>query len=168
LCFGLAARLKRRDVALEVVHEVARRCPLPINEDTSYEAQAWILHTQIAEELLAASRYPVVLCDRAVIDNYAYLAQANGAVPALDQLVDSWLVSYQRIVLVPVLDEPSADGTRAADPLFQRAIDMRVRSELERRGVSFVDLSQVAREHWLDHVENIAIDDLKPPQLDLL
>ena len=26
LCYGLAARLKRRDVAVEVVHEVARRC----------------------------------------------------------------------------------------------------------------------------------------------
>ena len=67
-----------------------------------------------------------------------------------------------------MLDEPSADGTRAADPLFQRAIDTRVRSELQRRGVTFVDLTQVAREHWLDHVESIALDDLKPPQLDLL
>ncbi len=168
MCFGLAARLKRRDVSLEVVHEVARRCPLPINEDTSFEAQAWILHTQIAEELVAASRYPVVLCDRAVVDNYAYLAHANGAVPALDQLVDNWLSTYQRIVLVPVLEAPSADGTRAADPVFQRAIDLRVRQELERRAISYVDLTTVDREQWLDHVEAIALDDLKPPQLDLL
>jgi hypothetical protein len=141
---------------------------LPINEGTSYEPQAWILHTQIAEELLAASRYPVVLCDRSVIDNYAYLAQANGEVPALDQLVDSWLATYQRIVLVPVLHELSADGVRAADRLFQHAIDVRVRGELERRGVTFVDLIEVARERWIDLVEGIALDDLKPPQLDLL
>ena len=60
LGFGLAARLKARDVSLEIVHEVARRCPLPINETTSLEAQSWILHTQIAEELIASSRYPVV------------------------------------------------------------------------------------------------------------
>ncbi len=53
LCYGLAARLKARDVAVEVVHEVARRCPLPINEETSVAAQSWILHTQIAEELVA-------------------------------------------------------------------------------------------------------------------
>ena len=63
LCYGLAARLKRRDVALEIVHEVARRCPLPINSVTTAEAQRWILHTQIAEEILAAARYPVVLCE---------------------------------------------------------------------------------------------------------
>ena len=50
---------------------------MPINEETSFEAQAWILHTQIAEELLAQSRYPVVLCDRAVVDNYAYLAHPH-------------------------------------------------------------------------------------------
>ena len=56
LCFGLAARLKARDVSLEIVHEVARRCPLPINEQTSREAQSWILHTQIAEELVASAR----------------------------------------------------------------------------------------------------------------
>lgn len=49
LCYGLAARLKARDVSLEIVHEVARRCPLPINEATTVAAQAWILHTQIAE-----------------------------------------------------------------------------------------------------------------------
>ena len=43
LCYGLAARLKVRDVSLDVVHEVARRCPLPINEETGVASQSWIL-----------------------------------------------------------------------------------------------------------------------------
>ena len=68
LCYGLAARLKRSDVALDIVHEVARRCPLPINAETTAAAQRWILHTQIAEETVAAARYPVVICDRSVLD----------------------------------------------------------------------------------------------------
>ena len=51
LCLGLAARLKARDIALDLVHEVARRCPLPINQETSVASESWILHTQIAEEL---------------------------------------------------------------------------------------------------------------------
>ena len=59
LCYGLAARLKARDTSLEMVHEVARRCPLPINEETGLASQGWILHTQIAEEIIAAARYPV-------------------------------------------------------------------------------------------------------------
>ena len=54
LCFDLAAQLKRLDLGVDLVKEVARRCPLPINEATTPDAQAWILHTQIAEELEVA------------------------------------------------------------------------------------------------------------------
>ncbi|WP_309669691.1 hypothetical protein [Gemmatimonas sp.] len=57
LCFDLAAQLKRLDLGVDIVKEVARRCPLPINEDTTLEAQRWILHTQIAEEIEAAAAY---------------------------------------------------------------------------------------------------------------
>ncbi|MBP1644297.1 MAG: hypothetical protein H6Q03_2966, partial [Acidobacteria bacterium] len=81
LCYGLAARLKRSDVALEIVHEVARRSPLPINRETTVPAQRWILLTQIAEELVASQRCPVVLCDRSVLDNYVYLLLAAGPDP---------------------------------------------------------------------------------------
>ncbi|MEM7407619.1 MAG: ATP-binding protein [Pseudomonadota bacterium] len=167
LCFGLAARLKARNVSLEVVHEVARRCPLPINEETSLEAQAWILHTQIAEELLAQSRYSTVICDRGVIDNYAYLKQAHGDVPVLSQLVDGWMPTYGAVVLVPTTEAPGADGIRAADPVFQAAIELRVLDELTGRGVVFHDLRPIPREGWLDRVEAIATDALRPPQLPL-
>jgi thymidylate kinase len=78
LCFDLAAQLKRLDLGVELVKEVARRCPLPINEETTADAQAWILHTQIAEEVAAAARYEVVICDRSVLDNYAYLVARAG------------------------------------------------------------------------------------------
>ena len=64
LCFELAARLKRRNIDVEIVREVARRCPLPINLDTTVGAQEWILHSQIALEIEAAARHDVVLCDR--------------------------------------------------------------------------------------------------------
>ena len=37
----LAAQLTRIDLGVDVVKEVARRCPLPINEGTTYDAQAW-------------------------------------------------------------------------------------------------------------------------------
>lgn len=168
LCFGLAARLKARNLSLEVVHEVARRCPLPINEETSLEAQAWILHTQIAEELYAQSRYPTVLCDRGVIDNYAYLKHAHGEQPLLDHLVGGWMSSYDVVVLVPITELPGADGMRAVDPAFQRAIELGVRAELARRQIEFHDLSTCARQDWLDEVEQLVVKRLTPPQLDLL
>lgn len=168
LCFGLAARLKTRDLSLEVVHEVARRCPLPINVQTTYEAQAWIAHTQLADELLAQARYPLVICDRAIVDNYAYLVLSHGPRRELDRLVDDWLPTYDQLFLVPVVELPQADGLRAVDPIFQREVEQQVRSELARREVTFHDLAEVPRESWLDHVEQRVVETLRPPQLDLL
>ena len=64
LCYDLAAALKKRDLTVELVREVARECPLPINQETTLKAQAWILHTQIAWELQAEAKADVVFCDR--------------------------------------------------------------------------------------------------------
>ncbi len=50
LCFELAAALKRLDLSVDLVKEVARGCPLPINRETTMDAQNWILHTQVARE----------------------------------------------------------------------------------------------------------------------
>src|SRR3954449_1777503 len=125
LCYGLAARLKRRDVGVEVVHEVARRCPLPINEETSVAAQSWILHTQIAEELVAQARYPVVVCDRSVLDNYVYMLLAAGPREPLEAVVDAWLPTYRLLVHVPIAGRLQPDGIRAADPAFQHLVEDR-------------------------------------------
>ncbi len=168
LCYGLAARLKRRDVALEIVHEVARRCPLPINSVTTAEAQRWILHTQIAEEILAAARYPLVLCDRSVLDNYVYFLLAAEPDPALDRLVSDWLGGYDLLIQVPILAAPQADGIRAADPTFQRAVDERLRLEVAARGIATLDLEASRSADWLEQVEGEALRRLRPAQLELL
>ena len=169
LCYGLAARLKARDVVLEIVHEVARRCPLPINEATSSAAQSWILHTQIADELAAAARHPVVICDRSVLDNYVYLLLAGGRATALDELVRFWLATYDRLVYVPIVDEPRADGMRSTDAGFQRAVDERVVRELDKRGLEgVVRLQPGERERWLEVVEAEIREHIDTPQLALL
>jgi nicotinamide riboside kinase len=168
LCYGLAARLKRRDVALEIVHEVARRSPLPINESTTVPAQRWILLAQIAEEVIAAARYPVVLCDRSVLDNYVYLLLAAGPDAVFGELVERWLSSYDLLVRVPVLDQPSPDGVRAADPGFQRAVDERLERELAQRRLPVLRLDAAASDDWLDVVERAVRERLRPRQLDLL
>jgi nicotinamide riboside kinase len=168
LCYGLAARLKRRDVSLEIVHEVARRSPLPINEATTVPAQRWILLAQIAEELVAAERYPVVLCDRSVLDNYVYLLLAAGSDPVFESLVERWLTSYDLLVRVPILSPPAPDGVRAADPSFQRAVDERLERELDERGLPSLRLDPSGGDGWLDEVEAAARELLASPQLDLL
>lgn len=168
LCYALAAQLKARDVSLELVREVARLCPLPINEETNVAAQSWILHSQIAAEIVAAERYPVVLCDRSVLDNYVYMMLAAGRQPALEPLVDSWVATYDLLVLVPIVEQPTADGLRATDPSFQRAVEDGVRRELQRRELDALVLDVDERERWVAQVEQRVLEQLAPPQLELL
>jgi nicotinamide riboside kinase len=169
LCYGLAARLKQLDISLEVVNEVARRCPLPINRDTTVAAQSWILHCQIAEEIVAAARYDLVICDRSTLDNYVYLLLASQSHHDLEAMVTSWTATYDLLVKVPIIQDPKADGLRSTDPLFQRAVEHRLQQEIDRRHLSILDLNAYPRHDWLEHVEAAVHQRFHPPtQLELL
>ena len=167
LCFDLASQLKRLDFGVELVKEVARRCPLPINEETTLDAQAWILHTQIAEEMAAAATYEVVVCDRSVLDNYAYLVARVGQRPELDPLVRSWIRSYDALFKVPVLEAPSFDGTRAVSRAFQVEIDATIDQLVTAFGVEVIALNPADRDGWIPTVMQTLGLPLRPPQIDL-
>ena len=167
LCFDLAAQLKRLDLGVDLVKEVARRCPLPINEATTPAAQAWILHTQIAEELEAAATYEVVICDRSVLDNYAYLVARVGRQLDLDPLVATWIRSYDALFKVPVLELPSYDGTRAVSPAFQLEIDSMIEQLIEAFDVPVTPLDPDDRDGWIPTVMHTLGMPSKPPQIDL-
>ena len=128
-------------LGVDIVKEVARRCPLPINEDTTFDAQAWILHTQIAEEIEAASHYEVVVCDRSVLDNYASSRGPCGRRAELEPLVREWVRSYQALFKVPVLSAPAFDGKRAVSPSFQQEIDGIIDELVHELGVTVHRLS---------------------------
>jgi hypothetical protein len=167
LCFDLASQLKRLDLGVDLVKEVARRCPLPINEQTTPDAQSWILHTQIAEELAAAATYEVVICDRSVLDNYAYLVARVGRQPELDPLVRSWIGTYDALFKVPVLGAPSFDGTRAVSPGFQMEIDSTIDRLIEAFGVDVAPLDADDRDSWIGFVMGSLGLPSRPPQIDL-
>ena len=167
LCFDLASQMKRLDLGVDLVKEVARRCPLPINEETTPDAQAWILHTQIAEELEAASTYEVVICDRSVLDNYAYLVARVGRRPDIDPLVGSWIRTYDSLFKVPVIDLPSFDGTRAVSPTFQHEIDSTIDQLIESFNVEVHQLDPEDRDAWIPFVMQSLGMPSRPPQIDL-
>jgi len=167
LCFDLASQLKRLDLGVELVKEVARRCPLPINEETTPDAQAWILHTQMAEEIAAAATYEVVVCDRSVLDNYAYLVARVGRRPELDPLVGRWIRSYNALFKVPVLEAPSFDGTRAVSRSFQMEIDGIIDELLAAFNVEVLQLDPADRDGWISTVMHSLALPMRPPQIDL-
>jgi nicotinamide riboside kinase len=152
LCYELAAALKRLDVSVDLVKEVARACPLPINRETTDSAQRWILHTQIAREIEAASAFSAIVCDRSVLDNYAYLVKARGAQPDLDPLIAGWMATYTLLVKVPVVAPPSFDGTRDTSTAFQHAIDRVIDSLLDGFDLDRVCLPADDRSVWIPTV----------------
>jgi hypothetical protein len=123
LAFEICSLLKKADYNVDLVTEVARRSPFPVNEGTTLEGQLWILHAQIAAELEASARAPHVICDRSVLDNYAYLASKFGRQTQLEPWLSWWMDSYSLLVGVPPLaDGIPPDGFRSENLEFQQRI----------------------------------------------
>jgi len=162
LCFELAAALKRRNADLEMVREVARRCPLPINQETTVAAQEWILHTQIAWEIEATTDHEVVLCDRAVLDNYCYLVHSAGTIRAWEQFIDHWMKTYDVLVHVPISVRPPYDGVRAVDPGFQEQIDLLLEGMVAARALAPLRLKATARDQWCETIVEELLPHLEP------
>jgi nicotinamide riboside kinase len=153
LCYDLGAVLKKRGLHVDLVKEVARLSPLPINRKTSLEAQMWILTTQIAEEIRSAVHHEVVVCDRSVLDNYAYLVFAAGRQRWLEPLVNRWMKSYDLLFKVPISGDALADGIRDTDEFFMRQIDRLVDELVEERGLPCERLPGGHREDWAEIVK---------------
>jgi thymidylate kinase len=150
LSFDLGAALKKRGLHVDLVKEVARLSPLPINRKTSLEAQMFILSTQIAEEIRTAAQAEVVVCDRSVLDNYAYLVFAVGRKKWLEPLVNHWMKGYDVLFKVPVTEAAQPDGVRDTDLFFMREIDRLVDALLDERGLACTRLPEGRRDDWTE------------------
>ena len=162
LCYDLAALLKRQGVHVDIVKEVARLSPLPINRQTSLDAQTWILMTQVAEEIRSAAQHEVVVCDRSVLDNYAYMMLACGRQKPIERFVAYWMKTYDLLFKVPMSGAASADGVRDTDEFFMRSIDGLVDTLLGEMKIPHEVLPPGARAGWADVVRDVV---LKHPEL---
>jgi len=138
LAYELCNELKKQDLDVGFIDEIARRCPFPINEATSLEAQTWILATSIARELELNKIYPNIICDRSVLDNYVYLYHRFGHVPELYNLTAYWVRSYDLLFKVPLTRRYlKPDGVRSTDFEFQAVIDRKLTELLAAGGVRY-------------------------------
>src|SRR5512140_1309218 len=157
LCYDLASALKRQGVNVDMVKEVARLSPLPINRKTSLEAQMWILTTQVAEEIRSATQADVVVCDRSVLDNYAYMTFACGRQKAIERFVEYWLKTYDLLFKVPISGAASADGVRDTDEFFMRNIDTLVDTLLNEKKIPYERLPEGQRDTWIEVVKETVL-----------
>jgi len=72
--FELATKFKKdnTDKTVGIIAETARRCPLPINKDSTEMSQLWIFAEQMKFEIEYCEWYDIVICDRSIIDSIAY------------------------------------------------------------------------------------------------
>jgi thymidylate kinase len=138
LAYELCNELKKQHLDVGFIDEIARRCPFPINEETSLEAQTWILATTISRELELGKIYPNIICDRSVLDNYVYLVHKFGHIEELHGLVRYWVRTYDLLFRVPFTREYlRPDGLRSVDLEFQEAIDGKLIQILQEDNVPF-------------------------------
>ena len=140
LAYELCNELKKQDLDVGFIDEIARRCPFPINEATSREAQTWILATTIARELELGNIYANIICDRSVLDNYVYLYHKFGHTPELYGLATYWVRTYDLLFRVPLTQKYlRPDGVRSTDLEFQAAIDQKLQQLLRQDRIAYYD-----------------------------
>jgi len=102
--------------SIGVVSETARRCPLPINGDSTEASQLWIFSAHIAAEIRTAAINEVVIADRSCFDAIAYsIVLGYGALAvAMEAMALRHLSAYKQIVVHTIENNDwfVDDGTR--------------------------------------------------------
>lgn len=159
LCYDFAALIKKKGFTVSIVSEVSREAVkrgLPINENTTVDAQGWILLNQMAKEIEASHESQVVVCDRSVLDNYIYLLNRFGPNKFYEDIIFSWIKAnpYDFLFKVPVSGNPEHDGIRATDVNFQRDIDQKIENFLNEKSVKYIPLNPEERDRWIEIISN--------------
>lgn len=159
--FAYASKTGRK---AKLIHEVARSCPLPINEKFTVKAATWIIarHVTLGIEAEAAG-YDFIICDRSSFDPITY---AINMMPndlrekkiyrqsPLYRFAQQDLKLYDLLVyLKPSSAEILPDGIRLVDPEFQRNISKIFDEELNYIGLNFFEYgSNPIMDMPLDHI----------------
>ena len=127
VAYELAGRFKRKWKTVELLTEIARECPFPLNELATSAAYQWIISRQVQLEIEKSARADITICDRSVLDNFAYYVRRCGAAgeeyEALKSFCYSWMKTYDLLVRLPITEPLIDDGFRSVDEQFQREID---------------------------------------------
>jgi hypothetical protein len=163
LAYEVCSLLKKSHHNVELVAEVARKSPFPVNAETTLEGQLWILHAQIAAELEAAPRAPIVITDRAVLDNYCYLVNKFGRQPHLETWLAWWMKTYSLLIGIPIVEEGiPRDGFRSEDRTFQLRIqdlliELLASPPFNNLFAPVIWLDAGERGNWAERIVNAAV-----------
>ncbi|MEK6913835.1 MAG: AAA family ATPase [Nanoarchaeota archaeon] len=138
--YGIALKLKENGFNVDILGEVARECPFPINENTTKEAQTWILFMQYLKEIEREEKCDYLVCDRSLLDNYAYYVRKFGRSKALEPFILEHMKSYGYLFKIPINEKYLInDGARAVNKEFQKEMDILIDELLKIFDIPFID-----------------------------
>lgn len=138
---ALASTLRKDGLSVIQVQDVARSCPLPLNEAQVEATTLWLLTTQVSREIEASSQVAqIMLCDRGVPDILAHDRERDQSVnmPLADEIrpfAEKWIDTYD-VVLLSRVDQSipiEPDGLRSCDDAYRTRLDARAAEVLDRR-----------------------------------
>ena len=153
----LSAVFKEQGKEVIILPEFARLCPFPINENTTLEAQKWILLSQITEENKLDHKDKILLSDRATIDNFAYMyrIEKSDAIENFERCAVAHMRTYDFVFKTQKLSlAAKEDGIRTTDLEFRDMIDRLITHLLAKHEVKYADLP--ATIDYETHVEFIS------------
>ncbi len=142
---AVAHELTRRSKTVVILPEYARLCPFPIHEQTTLTAQMWIQHQQREQENKYDNPEVILLCDRASIDNLAYLERVAGDqdISRVKRAAIAHAKTYAHIFKTQKLPiDAEADGVRSTDKEFRDEMDERITQLLAEHNVRHTMLSE--------------------------
>jgi thymidylate kinase len=134
------AVLKKKSIDAGYLEEVARRSPLPINEETTKESQSWIFYEHVAREIEMEHKSQIVVCDRSILDIYAYYFRKFGKNNAMEETIKERMPTYSQLFYFPLdrfKNRLQNDGVRAIGKKFQEEIDGVVKDLLAQFEVKY-------------------------------
>ena len=84
-----------------------------------------------------------------------------------EELVRTWMLTYDGLFKVPIVAAPSFDGTRDTSATFQAQVDRVIDDLLEALGIACHRLDPADRDGWVDAVLRAVRLPLQPPQMDI-
>lgn len=134
----LVAELKKNNFNAEFLGEVARQCPLQINEETTKKAQEWIIYSQYIKEIENETKNGILVCDRSVLDGYVYYYNKFSREGILERFVREKIKDYDFLFRVPLNQNYLIeDGKRSIDKGFQIGIDKIFTELLDRFSIDY-------------------------------
>jgi len=166
----LTGHLKSLGVNCDLIQELARRCPLPLNKKTSIDSAYWLVGSQIAAEALSLATKSFTICDRTVIDPYPFVlysltrkeevihktSEDMQKLQALKVFICDYLVArpYQFLFYVPIRQELWQTYSVPDDIDFQSKIDEIFRNFLGEFKINFCELKSLSNYERLEEIIN--------------